>query len=113
MRLRRECSSCGLRYQRERGYFVGGMEFHWLVTFVVPAVGYLALRESIPSLWAWMALAVGLALGTYRHARAAWICVDHLVDPVAGELPKAEDVLGGSRDDCPCDECAARREPVR
>lgn len=111
-RLNPSCSACGLEFNRERGYFAGGMELHWLLSFVIPIVGYTIFRTSIPQIWLWMLFAAAFALGFYRHSRSFWMCIDYWIDPVDRELPHVEDFIGCSRDDCPCEECVRRRQLV-
>jgi uncharacterized protein (DUF983 family) len=88
--LHHECPVCGLRFERERGYFVGGMELHWIATFAAGCTLYLVLEPWLPSgpwglLEAFMPLVTGLSLLLYRPARSFWMGLDNLFDPVEDE----------------------------
>ena len=80
------CPECGLRYEREPGYFLGAMYFSYLLS--IPPV--LALVLMIWRLTGWSfdvvmggAFLVWLPLvpAVTRWARVAWIYVDRHFDP--------------------------------
>jgi uncharacterized protein (DUF983 family) len=77
------CPACGLRYEREQGYFVGAIYVNYAITTVVVLGGVLSLDELFGlSLAAQLGIAVPLALLlpllVHRHARSLWLAVGYL-----------------------------------
>jgi uncharacterized protein (DUF983 family) len=83
-RMHAECAVCGLRYEREAGYFVGAIYVNYAVTVAVAAGGVLAL-DAILGLTLPQQLAIGIALGAlvpvafFRYSRSLWLGLDYLV----------------------------------
>jgi uncharacterized protein (DUF983 family) len=78
------CSTCGLRYEREPGYFVGAIYVNYAITVALALGGVLALDLTVGlSLRAQLVLAVaGAALvpvAIFRYARSLWLAIDYLV----------------------------------
>ncbi len=78
------CSVCGLRYEREPGYFVGAIYVNYAITVALALGGVLALDLAVGlSLRAQLALAVAAAalvpLAIFRYARSLWLAIDYLV----------------------------------
>jgi uncharacterized protein (DUF983 family) len=78
------CAVCGLRYEREPGYFVGAIYVNYAVTIVVAAGTVLVLDWTIGLTLA-QQLAIGIALGAlvpvvfFRYARSVWLSLGYLV----------------------------------
>ena len=84
------CSVCGLPFEREAGYFVGGMELHWITTYVLGVAGYFVFRSWLPverglSLLVYMPCVMVLSLLLYRYSRSLWMMIDNYLDPVDRE----------------------------
>jgi uncharacterized protein (DUF983 family) len=82
--MRERCAACGLRYEREQGYFVGAIYVNYAVTAACSIGGVLLADWTIGLSLAWqLALGVALALlvpvAFFRHARSLWLCLDYLV----------------------------------
>ena len=83
-RMHERCAACGLRYEREAGYFVGAIYLNYGVTVVV-ACGTVLLLDETVGLTLAQQLAVGVGLGAlvpflfFRYARSLWLGLDHLV----------------------------------
>ncbi len=82
--MRAACDSCGLRYEREQGYFVGAIYVNYALTSALGLGGVLALDAWLGlSLGAQLALAVPAMLAApvvfFRHARSLWLALDYLV----------------------------------
>jgi uncharacterized protein (DUF983 family) len=83
-RMHETCAACGLRYEREAGYFVGAIYVNYAATVLVAAGTVLALDWTIGLTLAWQ-LAVGIALAVlvplafFRYSRSLWLCLDYLV----------------------------------
>ena len=82
------CPSCGLRFEREPGYFTGAMYFSY--AFAVPILAALTLilwlgpmrRQELE----WVVLVAGLLFipfvpAVFRASRVVWIHMDRYVDP--------------------------------
>ena len=82
------CEACGLRYEREQGYFVGAIYLNYAVTVGV-AVGAVLALDWVIGLTLAAQLAVGIALAAliplafFRYARSLWLSVGYLTS--AGE----------------------------
>ena len=83
-RMHERCAACGLRYEREQGYFVGAIYINYAVTVGVAVGVVLALDWSVGLTLA-QQLAIGVALGAlvplafFRHARSLWLVINYLV----------------------------------
>jgi uncharacterized protein (DUF983 family) len=78
------CSACGLRYEREQGYFVGAIYVNYALTAALGLGGVLLLDRIVGlSLWQELAVAVPVMLVApllfFRHARSLWLAVDFLI----------------------------------
>ena len=81
------CPVCGLRFEREPGYFLGAMYFSYFLS--IPLIGVLLLLWLWlwPALaWEWQVLLAGLsavpfAPWLYRISRVLWIYFDRWVSP--------------------------------
>src|SRR5215470_11345385 len=83
-RMHERCAACGLRYEREQGYFVGAIYVNYAVTVAV-AAGTVLVLDWIVGLTLTEQLVVGVALAAvvpllfFRHARSLWLSLDYLV----------------------------------
>src|SRR5262245_54265392 len=81
------CPACGLRFEREQGYFTGAMYVSYVLAVPVMAVCVLAVRLLAPSLS--FEGTVGVAAlcflpfvpALFRWSRVLWIHFDQTVDP--------------------------------
>ena len=83
-RMAEACAACGLRYEREAGYFVGAIYVNYAVTVAVAAGAVLALDWVIgltltQQLLIGIALAALVPLAFFRYSRSLWLSVDYLV----------------------------------
>ena len=80
------CPACGLKFEREQGYFLGAMYVSYLVS--IPPVAALVLLFWKVSGWQFD-LSIGAAFVAYlpcvplvaRFARVGWMYVDQSFDP--------------------------------
>jgi uncharacterized protein (DUF983 family) len=89
------CPVCGLRYEREQGYFVGAVYVNYAITTVAVLGGVILLDQLVGlSLATQLVVAVPLALLfpllVHRHARSIWLAVGYL----AGALDEQADRKG-------------------
>jgi len=81
------CPACGLRFEREPGYFTGAMYVSYILALPVLGICVLAVYLLAPSLsfWASVAAAVVLFLpwvpAIFRYSRIIWIHLDQTIDP--------------------------------
>jgi uncharacterized protein (DUF983 family) len=83
-RMHERCATCGLRYEREQGYFVGAIYLNYAATVGV-AAGTVLLLDSIVGLSLAQQIVLGVALAAlvpvlfFRYSRSLWLSVDYLV----------------------------------
>ena len=78
------CETCGLRFEREHGYFVGAIYVNYAVTVGVAAGTVLLVDQMIGlSLTAQLVLGITLAalvpIAFFRYARSLWLSLGYLV----------------------------------
>jgi uncharacterized protein (DUF983 family) len=85
-RMHRHCPVCGLKYEREPGYFLGAMYISY--GLALPLIGLLAILIYATTGWTWeklfvAAMVVFLPLTPLlaRVSRVLWIYFDRKVDP--------------------------------
>ena len=86
------CSVCGLKFQREEGYFLGAMYISFGLALVIIAL--IALLLWVMTGW-WITKAVvwavviflPLAPGISLFARVLWIYLDQAFDPDLSKAP--------------------------
>jgi uncharacterized protein (DUF983 family) len=82
--MRETCPHCGLRFEREQGYFVGAIYVNYAVT-AVACLGVPILLDTLLGLAMWTQVAIGAALavvvpvGFFRYARSLWLGIDYMV----------------------------------
>ena len=82
--MRDRCAACGLRYEREQGYFVGAIYINYAVTVVIAAGTVLVLDWAVGLSLA-RQLVIGIALCAlvplvfFRYSRSLWLSLDYLV----------------------------------
>jgi len=79
------CTGCGLKYQREPGYFLGSIYFNYGLTAFLVTVGYFAafFGTDLPQplvLWSLTAFCVLFPLWFFRYARSLWVGMDRYFD---------------------------------
>ena len=93
-RMRERCAACGLRYEREQGYFVGAIYFNYALTVGVAAGAVIALDWTVGLTLAEQ-LAIGIALGAlvpligFRFSRSLWLSINYLLSS-ADEIEDAD-----------------------
>jgi uncharacterized protein (DUF983 family) len=82
--MRATCEACGLKYEREQGYFVGAIYLNYAVTAVV-SLGVAMLIASWLGLSPWGEVGVASILGVlvplvfFRYSKSLWLGIDHFV----------------------------------
>jgi uncharacterized protein (DUF983 family) len=80
------CSFCGLKYEREQGYFIGAMYINYAATVALAVPGFFLLDAFSPmtinqQLAVWVPFAVIFPLLFFHHARSLWLVLDHFFNP--------------------------------
>src|SRR5262245_50771374 len=91
--MRERCASCGLRYEREQGYFVGAIYVNYMLTAALGLGGVLLLDAWIGlSLASQLAIAVPVMLLApllfFRHARSLWLAIGYLASSLDERLAR-------------------------
>jgi len=85
-KMHERCPVCGLKFEREQGYFLGAMYISYGVALVMITALAALLWSTTPwpitkvTVWA-IVLFMPLALPTTLMARVLWIYLDQAVDP--------------------------------
>lgn len=98
LKMNTHCAVCGIKYEREQGYFLMGIFFGYLLSFIIAAVTLVILLiffEPTPFVYiggASLPLVI-LSPLIFRFGRLIWLHVDEIIDPrktaadKAGERP--------------------------
>jgi uncharacterized protein (DUF983 family) len=75
------CAHCGLKFEREPGYFLGSIYINYGITALLLTVAWITLRfgYGIESRWLVFGLAAFLVVFQmffFRYARALWLALD-------------------------------------
>lgn len=85
-RMEPRCSGCGLRFEREAGYFLGSIYINYGAAIVLALVLHLLMQFvwQVPTVVQMVLLGGVIALfglGFFRWARALWLAFDLRLDP--------------------------------
>ena len=80
------CEGCGLKFQREPGYFLGSIYFNYGLTAAMITAAFFSLYlgfDISPDrlLWPLTAFCVIFPLWFFRYARSLWLAFDEYFDP--------------------------------
>ena len=80
------CSSCGTRFEREAGFFLGSIYINYGLTALLVTLFYFALFfggvvSPQAALWIVTAFALVFPIWFFRYARSLWMGFDHYWDP--------------------------------
>ena len=84
--MQERCLNCGLKFEREQGYFLGAMYISYGLALITIVVLGLLLWASTPwslqkiTLWA-ILLFLPLAPALTLFSRVLWIYLDRAIDP--------------------------------
>jgi uncharacterized protein (DUF983 family) len=86
-RMNPHCELCGLKYQREPGYFLGSIYVNYGLTALLVTVFYFVLffagwATPQNALWIVTGFALVFPLWFFRYARSLWLGFDHFWDPL-------------------------------
>jgi uncharacterized protein (DUF983 family) len=84
MSMYQECRVCGLRFEREPGYFYGAMYLSYAFAFLSSAYWIILLVMGVNPWIVILLPTIQIILEiplTFRYSRVAWLAVDHALDP--------------------------------
>ena len=86
MKMHVKCSECGLKFEREQGYFAGAMYINYGVTILVTFGGYFIFDFFTPLsstvlLSFFGILCVLIPVFFFRYSRSLWLGFDYLFNP--------------------------------
>ena len=89
-RIKSRCSSCGVRFAREEGFFVGAILVNVVTTEIVILILYLISSPIISAhyravLTTLFVVACTFPVVFYHHSWSIWLSFDHMVE----SLPKS------------------------
>jgi uncharacterized protein (DUF983 family) len=89
------CTNCGLRFEREPGYWLGSIYVNYGLTALIVTFSYFALYfsealEPTQILWLLTAFCVLFPLWFFRYARAIWMAFDLYFDPAEPDEFKSQ-----------------------
>ena len=81
-----DCLSCGLRFEREQGYFVGAIYINYGATAIIVIAGFFWLDRFIKlslgqQLIFWSLFGITFPLFFFRYSRSLWLSLDHIFNP--------------------------------
>lgn len=95
-KMHERCAGCGLKYEREPGYFLGSIYINYGITAFLVSVTWVTLRfaygfESRWMLGAMLGFCVVFQTWFFRYARALWLAMDCQFDSSLFIDPSAEE----------------------
>jgi uncharacterized protein (DUF983 family) len=90
--MRRACARCGLKFEREQGYFVGAIYINYAATVLIAVPGFFILDVFTgitinQQLALWIPFTVIFPLAFFHHSRSLWLVLDHWLNPDKGLYP--------------------------
>ncbi len=84
-RMYSHCPKCGLKYEREQGYFIGAMYINYGVTVLLIFPGYfiVSLFTSVPdilNIGIWGIISGVFPTFFYRYSKSLWLNIDYSID---------------------------------
>ena len=90
--MHRKCPSCGVKFEREPGFFLGSIYINYGLTVLIVAIAFPVLLfnkivPKTPLLIASLAFTIVFPLVLFPWARSLWLGFDQWRDPQEGESP--------------------------
>jgi uncharacterized protein (DUF983 family) len=88
-RMRLDCAHCGLKFEREQGYFIGAIYINYAATVLIAVPGFFILDFFTnitinQQLALWIPFTVIFPLLFFHHSRSLWLVLDHWFNPAKG-----------------------------
>jgi len=89
--MHRECPNCGVKFEREPGFFLGSIYINYGLTSLIVAIAYPVLLfggfvAETPLLIGSLVFVVVFSLLIFPWARSLWLGFDQWRDPREGEI---------------------------
>jgi ABC-2 type transport system ATP-binding protein len=86
-RMPPECPTCGLKFEREPGYFLGAIYINYAATVGCMLAGFFALDYFVNlsltyQIIVWSSFGVVFPMLFYRYSKSLWLGLDYLFSPV-------------------------------
>ena len=86
-KMRPECPTCGLKFEREPGYFLGAIYINYAATVICMLAGFFALDYFVNlsltyQIILWSSFGVVFPMLFYRYSKSLWLCLDYLFSPI-------------------------------
>ena len=86
-RMRPECPTCGLKFEREPGYFLGAIYINYAATVGCMLAGFFALDYFVNlsltyQIIVWSSFGMVFPILFYRYSKSLWLCLDYFFSPV-------------------------------
>jgi uncharacterized protein (DUF983 family) len=86
------CLHCGLKFEREQGYFVGAIYINYAATVAIAVPGFFLLDAFTnmtihQQLALWVPFAVIFPVLFFHHSRSLWLVLDHVFNPAQSLYP--------------------------
>lgn len=80
------CPLCGLRFEREPGYFVGAIYLNYAASVLIAIPGYFVLDYLLGLSLVWQLVLLGafcvlFPLWFFRYSKSLWLAFDYFIDP--------------------------------
>lgn len=80
------CAHCGVKFEREQGYFIGAIYINYAATVGIAVPGFFLLDAFTDitinqQLALWVPFAVIFPLLFFHHSRSLWLTLDHFFNP--------------------------------
>jgi uncharacterized protein (DUF983 family) len=85
-RMYPDCPHCGLKFEKEQGYFVGAIYVNYAATVLLAVPGFFVLDAFTnitinQQLSIWIPFSIIFPLLFFHHSRSLWLALDHLLNP--------------------------------
>lgn len=85
-RMNPACAHCGVKFEREQGYFIGAIYINYAATVGIAVPGFFLLDAFTDitinqQLALWVPFAVIFPLLFFHHSRSLWLTLDHFFNP--------------------------------
>lgn len=90
------CRYCGLKFEREQGYFIGAIYINYAATVAVAVPGFFLLDAFTnmtidQQLKLWVPFAIVFPIIFFHHSRSLWLVLDQFFNPTPGPFKLSPD----------------------
>jgi ABC-2 type transport system ATP-binding protein len=90
-RMHPTCLTCGLRFEREQGYFLGAIYINYAATVGCMLTGFFLLDYLVHlsltyQIIVWSSFGLLFPMLFYRYSKSLWLCLDYIFNPVEDSI---------------------------